>query len=112
MAAEVTGAAPTSLTLLLDNPGVVSEPCGVGVEEVNGALVPVVRLSVAQRGERQVGHTLEGLREGCEYRVRHRVLVGEADLDAAGPWSQPAVARTPTRVEMRLVRDVCDWALA
>ena len=72
------------------------------VVEVNGVVGRVVQLSEGERGQARVMHSLEGLREGCEYRVRHRVVVGDDALDAAAPWSLPATLRTPTQVELRI----------
>jgi hypothetical protein len=107
----VVAVTPTSVQLELDNPGVLCDPVGVGVVvEVNGVAGHVVAVGGGGGGggsTRVLLHTLEGLREGRDFEVRHKVVVGDEDLDAAAPWSEVTAVRTPTRVELRLVSNVC-----
>ena len=97
---------PTTIQLSLDNPGGVCDPVGVGfVVEVNGVAGAVVPLGEGAPQPAQVYHTLIGLVEGVEHAVRHKVVVGDAALDGAAPWSPLTVVRTPTVVEVRLVSE-------
>jgi hypothetical protein len=99
----VESATPSTVKLQLHNPGVTADPVGVGlVIEVNGVSGHVVQLDESQQGAPVVVHEVVGLREGCDFRVRHKVMVGDPDLDAAAPWSLPTTVRTPTRFEVRL----------
>ncbi len=104
----VVAVTPTSVQLELDNPGVLCDPVGVGVVvEVNGVAGHVVAVGGGGGGSTRVlQHTQEGLREGSDLEVRHKIVVGDEDLDAAAPWSEVTAVRTPTRVELRLVSNV------